>query len=129
MDNIIVLKFTISILLAFTFLVQSASKLFIIADYQINKEYISKNLCENKNKPKMHCNGKCHLAKRLKNQDKKENSPTNQLKEKLELQFFSNNNFEFNNTPISEKSELNSNYLLSNYSIYLESLYHPPQFA
>ncbi len=129
MDNIIILKFTISILLAFTFLVQSASKMLIIADYQLNKEYISKNLCENKNKPKMHCNGKCHLAKQLKKQEKKESSPANQLKEKLELQFFSNNNFELNNTAISEKSELSSNYLLSNYSIYLESVYQPPQLA
>ena len=77
----------------------------------------------------MHCNGKCHLAKQLKKQEKKESSPANQLKEKLELQFFSNNNFELNNTAISEKSELSSNYLLSNYSIYLESVYQPPQLA
>lgn len=34
----------------------------------MNKEYIAKNLCENRNRPKSHCNGKCHLMKLLKKQ-------------------------------------------------------------
>lgn len=33
--------------------------------YLTNKEYVAKNLCENKEKPQLKCNGKCHLAKRL----------------------------------------------------------------
>lgn len=33
--------------------------------YVLNKEYIATSLCENKNKPAMHCNGKCHLSKQL----------------------------------------------------------------
>lgn len=33
--------------------------------YEINKEYIANNLCENRNKPEMHCNGKCHLRKQI----------------------------------------------------------------
>ena len=36
-----------------------------VIDYAINYEYISKVLCVNKEKPKMHCNGKCHLMKEL----------------------------------------------------------------
>lgn len=36
-----------------------------VVDYVVNYEYISKVLCENKGKPKMHCNGKCHLMKEL----------------------------------------------------------------
>ena len=40
--------------------------LFPVIDYLLNKEYIAKNLCENRNKPKMNCNGKCHLMKQLK---------------------------------------------------------------
>ena len=40
--------------------------LFPFVDYAINKDYIAKNLCENRAKPKLHCNGKCHLMKQLK---------------------------------------------------------------
>lgn len=38
---------------------------FPVIDYAVNYEYISKVLCENKEKPAMHCNGKCHLMKEL----------------------------------------------------------------
>ncbi len=38
---------------------------FPVIDYVVNYEYISKVLCENKEKPAMHCNGKCHLMKEL----------------------------------------------------------------
>lgn len=34
--------------------------------YLINKDYVARELCINKAKPKLHCNGKCHLAKQLK---------------------------------------------------------------
>ena len=40
--------------------------LFPLVDYALNKEYIAKNLCENRDKPKLNCNGKCHLMKQLK---------------------------------------------------------------
>ncbi len=33
--------------------------------YAINYDYISTELCENKEKPEMKCNGKCHLKKEL----------------------------------------------------------------
>jgi hypothetical protein len=36
-----------------------------VAEYAVNYGYISKELCVNKNKPKLHCNGKCHLMKEL----------------------------------------------------------------
>lgn len=36
-----------------------------VLEYVVNYEYVSKVLCENKDKPKMHCNGKCHLMKEL----------------------------------------------------------------
>ncbi len=33
--------------------------------YEFNKDYITQELCENKDKPKLKCEGKCHLAKQL----------------------------------------------------------------
>lgn len=35
-------------------------------DYAINKDYIAEELCENKEKPELQCDGKCHLAKEVK---------------------------------------------------------------
>ncbi len=59
-----------------------------IADYVINYKHISQDLCENKDKPWMHCNGKCHLKKEIKkvleddNPGKKKTTlPTLKLKE------------------------------------------------
>lgn len=36
-----------------------------VLEYIINYNYIATVLCENKAKPKLHCNGKCHLMKEL----------------------------------------------------------------
>jgi hypothetical protein len=57
----------------------------ILADYNLNKTSISKKYCENKAKPKMHCDGKCHLKKQLKKEEKKEQAPNSkESKEKFE---------------------------------------------
>jgi hypothetical protein len=37
-----------------------------VIDYLIHKDYIAKNLCVNRNKPKSCCKGKCYLVKQLK---------------------------------------------------------------
>lgn len=34
-------------------------------EYVVNYDYISKVLCENKSKPQLKCNGKCHLMKQM----------------------------------------------------------------
>jgi hypothetical protein len=55
---------------------QTFSKWLIVLEYKVNQDYIAKNLCKNRNKPKLHCNGKCQLAKKLA-EDQKENAPDN----------------------------------------------------
>ena len=39
--------------------------IFPVIDYVVNYNYISKVLCVNKDKPMLHCNGKCYLYKQL----------------------------------------------------------------
>lgn len=36
-----------------------------VFSYILNYDYIVKELCVNKEKPELHCNGKCHLKKEL----------------------------------------------------------------
>ena len=117
----------IAILIASVFLFQSASKLLIMADYEMNKEFIAKNLCENKEKPKSTCNGKCHLAKELKKQDKKENQTTNSQKEKYENQFYSEvKKSDVINTDLTN-NQLVVLYQFTNYANYLDSIFQPPR--
>ena len=37
----------------------------VYLDFELRKDYIIKNLCENRFKPQLNCNGKCYLAKKL----------------------------------------------------------------
>ncbi|GAA4468854.1 hypothetical protein GCM10023093_27280 [Nemorincola caseinilytica] len=48
-------------------------KLGIVIWYQVNKDYIAKNLCENRAKPEKKCCGKCYLNKQLKKADQDNN--------------------------------------------------------
>lgn len=34
-------------------------------DFEIRRDYIVANLCENRTRPQLNCNGKCYLAKRM----------------------------------------------------------------
>jgi hypothetical protein len=57
----------VAIVLSLGVLFQSMSKLVVIVNFEIHKDYIAKNLCENRDKPKMCCHGKCQLKKQLSN--------------------------------------------------------------
>ena len=61
--------FAITLLLAFA--MQMFSKAFIVFDYFANTKSFAKN-CINKAKPKMRCNGKCQMMKKLQQEEKKE---------------------------------------------------------
>lgn len=46
-------------------LVMLTKPMWPLVEYVVNYEYIANVLCENKDKPEMHCNGTCHLTKEL----------------------------------------------------------------
>lgn len=48
------------------------SRFFIYAEFELNQKFIAAELCENKDKPQLHCNGKCYLMKKLKDAEEKE---------------------------------------------------------
>lgn len=72
-------------------LTQTFSKWLVVVEYNINKDFISKNLCINKVKPKMHCNGKCQMMKRLAEEEKQNssNNTNNSSKTKVQELVFS----------------------------------------
>jgi hypothetical protein len=111
------------------FVMQALGKFIIYTDYIINKEYIANNLCVNKSKPILKCNGKCHLAKQLKKQDQKENKSSSS-KEKVEIitdqisvetfVFFES---DFLKAKKTEVFEYNKNIIQSD----LNSVFQPPR--
>jgi hypothetical protein len=54
-----------------SFVAQTFSQAFVVAGYYINTDAFAKN-CENKGKPKIKCNGKCQMMKKLKQEEKKD---------------------------------------------------------
>lgn len=46
-------------------LMQTFSTVVIVAAFYANRDYIATRLCENRDKPKMQCNGRCSLNKQL----------------------------------------------------------------
>jgi hypothetical protein len=70
------LKTFASITLLICFSIQSISKLVIVLNYQINKDFISKNLCVNRDEPDSCCHGKCELKKQLDEDEKRQNDAT-----------------------------------------------------
>lgn len=62
------------------------SKAIILARFYANQDFISKNLCENRNKPGMHCCGKCLLKKKLSKENNRDmNSPDGKNENKYEV--------------------------------------------
>lgn len=59
--------------LALLILFQSGASMFTLLHFELNKDFIVKNLCINRSKPSMHCNGKCHLKKQLKKTEQQQN--------------------------------------------------------
>lgn len=103
-----------------------------VIDYIVNYEYISKVLCVNKDKPKMHCNGKCHLMKELakaaENEKPISSDKKNAVQESEVLFFEEIKSFHIAFVYFNEKQKTNNNY--SNLYFYLNStsVFHPPSF-
>ncbi len=120
------MKVSVAILLAFSVLLVSFSNSVIVLKYELNQKYIAAALCENKNMPEKHCNGKCYLKKQLDQQQKKEqNNPGGNIKDSNEVVYFcesnqknifslplpTNHHFYFTEAPVSDFSF---------------SIFHPP---
>lgn len=78
----------IAILLSVIVLLPSIQKVAIIVDYEVNKDYIARNLCINRDKPEMACEGKCQLCKRLEESENKAQQPVSPVPSLKEITLF-----------------------------------------
>ncbi|MDP3681190.1 MAG: hypothetical protein Q8R22_10200 [Flavobacterium sp.] len=103
-----------------------------VLEYVVNYEYISKVLCINKDKPKMQCNGKCHLMKELAkasdaekplSSDKKATSPI------LDVLIFEEiKSFVIVLVCFGTKEKINPYYSNLYFHLNSTSVFHPPTF-
>ena len=104
-------------------------KVTLFVNYQLNQAEITRKFCENKAKPKLQCNGKCHLAKQLAKQEKQDKSSSETSKFKLEITEITAQI----NTPIAfaypivetEKMPIYG-YSETRSDSYLDQTFHPP---
>jgi hypothetical protein len=70
--------------LTISLLLQASWVYVVIGAFYVNKDYFAKYLCENRDKPQLHCNGNCVLMKKIKKaQEKEKQNPTAKLKSEV----------------------------------------------
>ena len=100
-----------------------------VIDYLINKDYIAKNLCINKDKPQSCCKGKCHMVKQLQKTNPNPGNDTKDTNKRVQLKEL--NDFIVNN-PCRLRLEITSvNYQKYSVSTYIElagsAVFVPPK--
>lgn len=120
------MKYTITIIFLTALLAQTFSRSLAMADYMVNLEAYKKS-CINKAKPKLNCNGKCQMLKKMKTQqgETETNAPApkfNQLEVVLSSKSFFPSIKVVSTTNISTFYTYNDDFS----SNYLGTIFHPP---
>jgi hypothetical protein len=124
-----------SLVLIFLLLSKLLFSLFWQLKYELNKAEITQKYCENKNRPELHCNGQCYLAKQLKKADlelqsKEQNQQRHlDLGEKLVSQepFLVHDFCPFETKLISIQEKKYCAQTHQNYSfLFISEIFHPP---
>lgn len=100
-----------------------------MADYELNKGFIAKNLCENRTRPWLHCNGQCQLMKKLKQEEKKDQTNPNRKQENNSEVYPFKSFIEYNlNRPVKRVAIFFHHIILKPVDKAIP-IYHPPQLA
>ncbi len=125
------LKHIIAIALLLSISYQFVAKMGVIAWYEINKDYIAAELCENKDKPKLECNGKCYLKKQIQKvedqgtQDEK-NTPSKNKKTELPEYVLTATVERITFVDVT-KQAVHDHYTSPRGTLYIHSIFHPPR--
>ncbi len=101
-----------------------------VIEYLVNYDYISKVLCVNKAKPKLQCNGKCHLTKELAKASENEKPLSTDRKIALldsETLFFEEiRTFQMSPLYLAKKENIKSDYINLYHYLSNATAFHPP---
>jgi hypothetical protein len=123
-----VLKIPATILLILLIALQTFSKWCLILEYQVNRDFISKNLCVNRYRPSCCCHGKCYLNKKMAKDESQQQAPgKGGQKEESPIQLSAS----LNNLPELPAPVIitvnPTRYLASSSQEFLFSVFQPPQ--
>ncbi len=98
-------------------------------EYALNYDYISKVLCENKDEPTVHCDGKCYLKKSIDKNNTEDNRSSSHKLNFMETSVLfceKITSFHFEKLTIAPE-KLNLKKWVNTYSFdYTQNLFHPP---
>ena len=123
----VMFKQVAAIFLIIAFTTQTFSGGFVMLNYYSNTAAFAKN-CENKARPKMHCNGKCQMMKKLQ-QEEKQDQQNSERKSENKIDILSSKSF-YNSSAtifsviVFKAVAVEKNYPLTDIAY---SFFHPPQ--
>ncbi len=100
----------------------------IMLSFYCNQNYIAKTLCINRDKPQLHCNGKCQLQKKIIQQESKDKQLPDKRNENHIQVLFSKSFFAQLN--ISSGSIIKKQFHITDsclLDLCMHSIFHPPQ--
>jgi hypothetical protein len=75
-----------ALFLLFAFAALTFDQAVIVFNFYIHRSYIAATQCENRDRPILHCGGKCQLIKKLKQEEKKDQqNPERKIENKNEV--------------------------------------------
>ncbi len=114
------------IFLLTAFAVQTFDKAVVVFNYYSNTAAYAKN-CENKAKPMLHCNGRCQMMKKLKQEENKDKqNPERRNENKNEVLYFSKNqiNMQYFNLTVANTYLVLNNRITKDISL---DFFQPPR--
>ena len=121
------MKKLIAIFALIGIVLQTFYQVVIVAQFYANQDYIAKNLCENRGKPQMHCDGKCCLKKKLAKtaNEQAPNSHNQKSTQQVNL-FYADTRFEITHfSPVTFPATYFSYNDLGT-SCFYHAIFHPP---
>jgi len=77
------LKAALAYVLILSLIATNFQQFFVYAGFEMNQKYIATNLCVNRNKPWLHCNGKCYFMRKIKEAEQKQATDERQSQKNL----------------------------------------------
>ena len=107
---------------------QTFSKGLIVLNFKVNQKAIAASLCENRNKPRSCCHGKCYLTKQLNKDERSQDIPLNGGSSlKFEVVLYSEKKVETHHPLINDKPVHVSRYTDPISQKVIGAVFHPPQ--
>ncbi|MCK5908299.1 MAG: hypothetical protein KAG37_11930 [Flavobacteriales bacterium] len=99
-----------------------------VFNYIANYEYISQELCENKDKPELECNGKCYLIKQTRALQEEQEEKEAVISEVLNLQYTTSDSFSYELLSFIDVERINIfPYSEKEYSVISDLITPPPR--